>query len=107
MEEFKRGPGRPPKAVLQPNEALAPQSPQDEVAVIDDTPAMMEFLVNLPPHAGNIRIDGREFFHGFTYSVSPAQYAALADAQARAWNHDREVMGQRKPFDSYRLKPSF
>lgn len=66
-------------------------------------PELVEFFVNLPVHAGMIRIDGREYYHGFTYKIRADQRASLADIAGKAWAHDEEVRGQRKPFDSYRL----
>ena len=74
----------------------------------DKTPAvvkpdLVDFFVNLPVHAGMIRLDGREYYHGFTYKVRADQRASMAEIAGKAWAHDEEVRGQRKPFDSYRL----
>ena len=64
---------------------------------------MIDFHVNLPVHAGMIRVDGREYYHGFTYKIKSQQRDSFTEIAGKAWAHDEEVRGQRKPFDSYRL----
>ena len=67
------------------------------------TKELVDFFVNLPVHAGMIRVDGREFYHGFTYKIDVRQRDSFAEIAGKAWAHDEEVRGTRKPFDSYRL----
>lgn len=69
-----------------------------------DAPAKeyVDFRVDLPIQASSIRIDGREFFHGLTYKVDANQAKSMAEIQGRAWAHENEVRGARKPFDPQR-----
>jgi hypothetical protein len=64
----------------------------------------VDVYVRLPPHASKIQIDGRQYFHGMTYQVTPGQLDTMTEIMGRAWAHEEEVQGQRKPFDSFRLK---
>jgi hypothetical protein len=64
---------------------------------------LIDFFVNLPVHAGMIRVDGREYYHGFSYKIKAQQRDTFVEISGKAWAHDEEVRGQRKPFDSYRL----
>jgi hypothetical protein len=57
-----------------------------------------EVLIDLPPHAPDVRIDGRVFQHGMTYKVAAAQASSLRDVMFRAWGHEEEVRGQRTGF---------
>lgn len=56
---------------------------------------MLDFTVNLPVQAANIRIDGREYHHGFTYKIRRSQLTTFREIQHRAWLHDMQVQGQR------------
>lgn len=57
---------------------------------------MVDFHVNLPVQAANIRIDGREYYHGHTYKIRVSQVSTFLDIQALAWRHDETVQGQRR-----------
>lgn len=63
---------------------------------------MVEVRIDLPPHSGALIIDGRQYFHGFTYKVNASQARSFHDIMDKAWRHEKEVRGERKPFDSYR-----
>lgn len=80
--------------LIKETKAKTPDAPKVE---------LVDFFVNLPVHAGMIRVDGREYYHGFTYKIKLAQRDSFAEIAGKAWAHDEEVRGQRKPFDSYRL----
>lgn len=56
---------------------------------------LVAFRVNLPPQAKNIRIDGREYYHGHTYQIEKSQAISMRDAQFMAWKHDEQVQGRR------------
>jgi hypothetical protein len=63
----------------------------------DETPEeTVKFRVNLPPEAANLRIDGREYYHGFTYEIPYRQAKSMQDNQARAWQHHEQVAGHRQ-----------
>jgi len=66
-----------------------------------------EVFIDLPPHSSHISIDGRQFQQGATYKVTKAQAASMRDIMSRAWAHEQEVRGQRKPFDAYRRQREF
>jgi hypothetical protein len=63
---------------------------------------MVQFKVNLPPQAADISVDGREYYHGFTYKLPLRQAIAMQDIQAQAWRHDEQVQGTRKHAAGYR-----
>jgi hypothetical protein len=65
---------------------------QREAAPPEET---VKFRVNLPPQAANIRVDGREYYHGFTYDIPLQQALSMQDIQAQAWRHDEQVQGTR------------
>lgn len=58
----------------------------------------VEVRIDLPPHAPDIRIDGRVFQPGLTYKVTQAQATSMKDIMFRAWAHEEEVRGQRTGF---------
>jgi hypothetical protein len=66
-----------------------------------------EVVIDLPPHSSHISIDGRHFQQGASYTVTKAQAASMRDIMSRAWAHEQEVRGQRKPFDAYRRQREF
>jgi hypothetical protein len=66
-----------------------------------------EVFIDLPPHSSHISIDGRHFQQGATYTVTKAQAASMRDIMSRAWAHEQEVRGQRKPFDAYRRQREY
>jgi hypothetical protein len=57
-----------------------------------------EVTVDLPPHAPDVRIDGRVFHPGMVYKVTKEQATTMKDIMARAWAHEQEVRGQRTGF---------
>jgi hypothetical protein len=78
----------------------------------EDKPAEVEVeyeevFIDLPPHSSHISIDGRHFQQGASYKVTKAQAASMRDIMSRAWAHEQEVRGQRKPFDAYRRQREF
>lgn len=77
---------------------------------VDANPVEVEYeevFIDLPPHSSHISIDGRHFQQGATYKVTKAQAASMRDIMSRAWAHEQEVRGQRKPFDAYRRQQEF
>lgn len=62
----------------------------------------VDFRVDLPIQSNCIRVDGREYYHGMTYKIEVRQAKSMAEIQARAWAHENEVRGVRKPFDPQR-----
>lgn len=56
---------------------------------------LVNFTVNLPVQATNIRIDGREYYHGHTYKIRVSQLDTFRDIQSLAWRHDDQVRGYR------------
>lgn len=53
----------------------------------------VRFRVHLPAQADKIRVDGREYYHGFTYDIPLRQAASMRDIQANSWRHDDQVRG--------------
>lgn len=66
-----------------------------------------EVVIDLPPHSSHVSIDGRHFQQGASYTVTKAQAASMRDIMSRAWAHEQEVRGQRKPFDAYRRQREY
>lgn len=64
-------------------------------AVVEDAEPeeTVRFKVNLPAQADKIRIDGREYYHGFTYDIPMRQALSMRDIQAQSWRHDDQVRG--------------
>ena len=64
------------------------------------------FTPNLAPHASEIRIDGRIYFHGFTYEIRDDQVQTFSEICYRTWQHERATgganinAGGRAPFQS-------
>lgn len=73
-----------------------------EMPVKEAPPELVDVRVDLPAHAGALIVDGRQYFHGFSYKVTPAQAVSFYDMMDKAWRHEKEVSGSRKPFDAYR-----
>jgi hypothetical protein len=76
----------------------------------EDKPLEVEYeevFIDLPPHSSHLSIDGRHFQQGASYKVTKAQAASMRDIMSRAWAHEQEVRGQRKPFDAYRRQREF
>lgn len=48
-------------------------------------------LLDLPPFAKEIRLDGRIYHHGRVYEVPRGVYEMMNEIMARGWAHDREV----------------
>lgn len=65
---------------------------------------MVDFHVNLPMQATNIRVDGREYYHGHTYKIRLSQKDSFNEIQALAWRHDETVQGHRQHPDGYRTR---
>jgi hypothetical protein len=49
-----------------------------------------DFLVDLPEYASMIKLNNVGFYHGCTYEIPYSQARAMADIQARAWEHETE-----------------
>jgi hypothetical protein len=76
----------------------------------EDKPVEIEYeevFIDLPPHSSHLSIDGRHFHQGASYKVTKAQAASMRDIMSRAWAHEQEVRGQRKPFDAYRRQREY
>lgn len=62
--------------------------------------------INLAPHASEIRIDNRIYFHGFTYEIRDDQVPTFSEIMFRTWQHERSTgganiaAGGRSPFRS-------
>ncbi len=68
---------------------------QAEAAEKAEPEELVEFTVNLPVQAQNIRLDGREYYHGHTYKIRESQIDTFRDIQSMAWKHDDQVRGYR------------
>lgn len=66
----------------------------------------VSFKVSLPPQAQNIRLDGMEYYDGFTYDVPPLQAKSMLDIQAQSWKHYRQVRGDNAFADGFRTEGS-
>lgn len=73
----------------------------NEKKVEKDT-VYVDITIDLPPFTSIIRVDGREYQQGLTYKFREEQVASIKDIIARAWGHEQEVRGERKPFDPSR-----
>jgi hypothetical protein len=95
------------KLEAQIREAAATAKSKKEDKPIEVEVEYEEVFIDLPPHSSHISIDGRHFQQGASYKVTKAQAASMRDIMSRAWAHEQEVRGQRKPFDAYRRQREF
>lgn len=88
-------------------EASVPRRRRPGEASADDNvvvakPEMVEILIDLPPQAADIRVDGRVFQHNGRYKVREDQAISLQEIMYRAWSHYREVKGEKLPLEALR-----
>jgi hypothetical protein len=95
------------KIEAQIREAAAAVKAKKEGKPVEVEVEVEEVFIDLPPHSSHISIDGRHFQQGASYKVTKAQAASMRDIMSRAWAHEQEVRGQRKPFDAYRRQREF
>lgn len=55
---------------------------------------MVDVTIDLAEHSDNIKLDGRQYWHGRTYPVPRHVADTLRDIMARGWNHQDEVDGK-------------
>jgi len=72
--------------------------------VVEAETDKVDFRVNLPVQAADIKIDGRAYYHGHTYRVGRKQAITMQDIQFNAWKHDEQVQGQRAHAAGIRTK---
>lgn len=60
------------------------------------------FVVDLPEYTYHITINGTMYYHGVQYRIPHSQARSMADIQARAWEHQREIDGRRRMGDQNR-----
>jgi hypothetical protein len=63
---------------------------------------LVDFTVDLPDYTYMIAIDNVRYYHGCTYEIPKRKSDSMADIQARAWEHDREIQGRRRQGDMTR-----
>lgn len=73
-----------------------------EEQALEPTQAMEEITIDLPEYTYSIVINGTALYHGCTYTVRYGVARSLADIQARAWEHQREIDGRRRAGDMQR-----
>lgn len=50
------------------------------------------YTIDMPPVGGtDIKLNGKEFYHGKTYEVTPGELRTLKEMCARLWAHEREI----------------
>lgn len=55
--------------------------------------------IHLAPYAAMVTLDGTMYFHGLEYEVPYSVARTLDDITARTWEHQNEIMGQRRKGD--------
>ncbi|MHB1938430.1 MAG: hypothetical protein ACYCOR_17880 [Acidobacteriaceae bacterium] len=55
-------------------------------------------LIHLAPHSENIKINGKQYWHGTTHEVTPALAATLREIMARGWAHERTLHESENPY---------
>ena len=73
-----------------------------EIEMAEGDDELVEITIDLPRYAFMLTIDGTGYYHGCTYDVPLRKYRSLIDNAARAWEHDREVHGDRRQADVMR-----
>ena len=56
----------------------------------------VDITIDLAPYAAFIALDGVQYFHGLTYTVTQTVSVTMLDISARTWEHQREVKGERR-----------
>lgn len=56
-------------------------------------PGYDDVTVNLAPYTDRIMLDGKMFFHGFTYTVTEKQAASMREIMSRTWIHEASTGG--------------
>lgn len=81
-------------------EALYEATLDDARRSNDPAETLFPVYLDLAPHANQITLDGRVYFHGHTVHVNYGVKCALKDIIARSWEHEAEVGGVNR--DRYR-----
>lgn len=54
----------------------------------------VEITIDLPEFAPSIRLNSRDYFSNFSYTVPRHVYNSMIDIMARAWEHQSEIEGR-------------
>lgn len=77
-------------------EAYLKAAIKEEERAFDPVEQWEDVIIDLAPYAAFIALDGVQYFHGLTYTVTRGQAATIADVCARTWEHQREIKGERR-----------
>lgn len=53
----------------------------------------VQILIDIPGFADKITLDGRPYYHGYTYTVADSVAACLMDQMDKSWRHEDNVGG--------------
>lgn len=54
---------------------------------------LVEIAIDLAPHAPNIKLDGKVYYHGVKYKFTPKTASVINEICHRTWLHEAEVHG--------------
>lgn len=54
---------------------------------------LVDITIDLAPHAPNIKLDGKIYYHGVKYRFTPKTAAVINETCHRTWLHEAEVHG--------------
>lgn len=77
-------------------ESLLQATIREEERVFNPPDRWTDVTIDLAPYATFIALDGVQYFHGLTYTVTGAASATMLDIMARTWEHQREIKGERR-----------
>ena len=65
----------------------------------------VKVTIDLPEFAASIRLNSRDYFHGFTYTVPMHVYESMAEIMNNAWEHQSEIEGKTRNFYQKKKNP--
>lgn len=67
------------------------QALEEELRALEPEKELRDIVLDLPPFAHAVMLDGKQYFHGHKYEVTRQVYDLLGEIVARGWAHDAEV----------------
>jgi len=75
-------------------------------AFVNDLPQdKVDVLIDLPDYAPFLSINGKRYYHNFTYTVERHVFNSLNEIMSRAWEHQSEIEGRSKHYYAKKKAP--
>ena len=66
---------------------------REENSRIDPNEELVEYTIDLPGYASEIRVDGVQYIQGETYKFTRRQLASMQEIVQNSWKHEKAVGG--------------